>query len=88
MSCQEGLKNLRLPSLEYRRERVDLIEVYKIMNNIDQIEQETYLLSLHAKQLEGTNLNSLRNNIDLRFGRTVLIDTWNALPENVVMGPS
>ena len=35
LSYQERLRKLGLPSLEYRRERADLIEVYKIMNNID-----------------------------------------------------
>ena len=40
LSYQERLINLGLPSLEYRRERADLIEVYKIMNNIYQIEKE------------------------------------------------
>ena len=58
LSYLERLINLGLLSLEYRRERADLIEVYKIMNNIDQIERKNYLLSLHTQQLEGTNLNS------------------------------
>ena len=31
----ERLKRLGLPTLEYRRERVDMVEVYKIMNDID-----------------------------------------------------
>ena len=33
LSYQERLKKLGLPSLEYRQERADLIEVYKIMNS-------------------------------------------------------
>ena len=31
----ERLKRLGLPTLEYRRERADMVEVYKIMNDID-----------------------------------------------------
>ena len=73
LSYQERLINLGHQLLEYRRERADLIEVYKIMNNIDQIQKKKYLLSLHTQQLEGTNLNSQRNSIGLRFGRTVLV---------------
>ena len=42
LSYQERLKKLGLPSLEYRRERADLIEVYKIMNNIDQVEKDKF----------------------------------------------
>ena len=33
-------EGLGLPSLEYRRERADIIEVFKIMNNIDQMEKD------------------------------------------------
>ena len=29
------LKRLGLPTLEYRRERADVVEVFKILNNID-----------------------------------------------------
>ena len=42
LSYQERFKILGLPSLEYMRERADLIEVYKIMNNIDQVEKDTF----------------------------------------------
>ena len=31
----ERLKRLGLPTLEYRRKRTDMVEVYKIMNDID-----------------------------------------------------
>ena len=37
---QERLKCLGLPSLEYRRERADLVEVYKIMNRISEVDKE------------------------------------------------
>ena len=40
LSHQKKLKNLGLPLFEYMRERADLIEVYKIMNNVDQIEKD------------------------------------------------
>ena len=36
----ERLKRLGLPTLEYRRERVDTVEVYKIMNDIDLANKE------------------------------------------------
>ena len=31
----KGLSYPGLPTLEYRRERADVVEVYKILNNID-----------------------------------------------------
>ena len=35
MTYSDRLKHLGLPTLEYRRERADMVEVYKILNNID-----------------------------------------------------
>ena len=36
----QRLRALGLPSLEYRRERSDMVEVYKISNNIDMTEKD------------------------------------------------
>ena len=35
----ERLEELKLPSLEYRRKRADVMQTYKIMNNIDRIDE-------------------------------------------------
>ena len=40
LSYPERLRKLGLPSLEYRHERADLVEVYKIMHNIDKIDKD------------------------------------------------
>ena len=39
---QERLKCLGLPSLEYRSEIADLVEVFKIMNDIDDVDKEKF----------------------------------------------
>ena len=36
LNYTERLRNLGLPSLEYRRERADMIQVFKMTNKIDQ----------------------------------------------------
>jgi hypothetical protein len=36
----QRLKYLGLPSLQYRRLRADMIETYKILNNIDKVQYE------------------------------------------------
>ena len=42
----ERLKILGLPTLEYRRERADMIQVFKIMNNIDLVDKnKMFILS-------------------------------------------
>ena len=34
------LKSLGLPSLEYRRDRADMVQVYKILNGIDKVDKD------------------------------------------------
>ena len=42
LTYQERLNCLGLQSLEYRRKRVDLVEVFKIMNDIDDVGKEKF----------------------------------------------
>ena len=42
MSYEDRLKTLGLPSLEYRRERSDMIQVYKIMHGIDRVDKDKF----------------------------------------------
>ena len=42
LSYSERLKALVFPTLEYRRERADMIQVYKILHDIDKADREKY----------------------------------------------
>ena len=42
LSCTEKLKKLDLPTLKYRRFRCDLIQVCKIINQIDDLKVDTF----------------------------------------------
>ena len=69
----ERLKSLGLPSLEYRRERADVVEVYKIMNQIDNIDTGIIFLHPHCiQQREGIQWNYLKSSIDSSYDLTVL----------------
>ena len=92
LSYPERLRQLGLPSLEYIRERADLVEVYKIMHNIDKIDKDnlfafpTYTVTRgHQFKLASKQhrLKIRSNSFSLR-----VIDSWNALPQHVVMAPS
>ena len=87
LSYIERLKALNLPSLDYRRKRFDLIQVFKIVHKIDNIEFDTFFkyainsgtrghcLKLHKpKATKSIRLNSFSH-------RT--INSWNKLPEDI-----
>ena len=92
LSYSERLKKLGLPSLEYRRERSDLVQVYKILHGIDRVEKDklftmaTYRTTReHSMKLykESPRLNVRANSFSNRDA-----NTWNQLSESVIMTPS
>ena len=92
LSYPERLKKLGLPSLEYRRDRLDLVQVYKILNDIDKVDKDKLFTMSnygstrgHPKKLfkERPRLNIRANSFSNR-----VVNVWNNLPEQVVMAPS
>ena len=92
LTYQERLKCLGLPSLEYRRERADLGEVFKIMNDIDDVGKEKFFtISTYTTTREHSlKFAKKRNRLKVRSNSFSIrvIDSWNALPESVIMAPS
>ena len=91
-SYPERLKKLGLPTLEYRRERAHLIQVYKILNNIDLVDKEKLFTIAEYRQTRGQpfKLFKRRSRLNIRantFGNRV-VNSWNALPEKIVNAPS
>ena len=91
-SYPERLKKLGLPTLEYRRERADLIQVFKILNNIDLVDKEKLFTIAEYRQTRGHpfKLFKRRSRLNIRansFSNRV-VNSWNTLPENVVNAPS
>ena len=88
----ERLKRLGLPTLEYRRERADMVEVYKIMNDIDLANKDKLfqMATFQATCGHPLKLFKRRSRLNVRansFSMRV-IDNWNSLPTNVVLAPS
>ena len=89
---QERLRKLGLPTLEYRRERADMIQTYKILHGIDKIDKDKLFTPALYRATRGHSykLQKKRSRLNVRantFSNRV-VDTWNNLPENVVNAPS
>ena len=94
LTYEERLKEMGLPTLEERRERGDLITIYKLTNNLEEIdtkdlllkgEREAGYLRGHMKKLrKGRCLNNTKK---YSFPHRN-IDTWNGLDEKVVRAGS
>ena len=81
----ERLRILGLPTLLYRRDRQDLIQVYLILK----VNNQTFFTIQSASRLRGHSKKLVKNehyNRDVRlyFFSQRVIQTWNSLPETVV----
>ena len=84
----ERLKILGLPTLEYRRERADMIQVYKILHGIDIANREKLLQMAPYTTTRGHPLKLFKKRCRLNFRSNYfsqrVIDQWNGLPSNLV----
>ena len=84
---EDRLRELRLSTLLYRRRRMDLIQVFKIIENIDDISMnglfefcDTQTRGHSKKLIKPRSLKSVRlNSFCVRT-----IDRWNELPEDII----
>ncbi len=93
MPYQERLKTLNLFSMEYRRKRGDMIQVYKILNELDRVDTNLFFTMAHYSRTRQnskkiyrlkTSMKKVRENV---FSQRVITD-WNSLPEDVVTAES
>ena len=93
LNYHQRLKKLNLPSLEYRRVRGDLIEVYKITHNIYDPVTTNVLFETSCTntnytrsktnpyRLTKTHINKKQSQM---FFTNRVIDLWNSLPLYIV----
>ena len=97
---EEKLISLNLPTLEARRTRGDLIQMYKTLTNKDKVTASTWfdipnprdgaastrsVCSTYAVQRPNTlTMKEPR----LHFWGTRCVDQWNNLPEHIKLSPS
>ncbi len=87
---EERPKALDLPSLKKRRERGDLIEVYKLINGLDHIDYNKFFQVVSNQTTRGLNKKlykpALKKNLACRtnFFSQRINNTWNSPPSHVV----
>ncbi|MFZ2537548.1 MAG: hypothetical protein WAX04_01440 [Oscillospiraceae bacterium] len=92
MSYEERLAKLKLFPLSYRRKRGDMIEVFKIMNGIDNIDREAFFSDSVTKNLRGHSCKLYHRQVRLQlrqgFFSQRVVSLWNSLPQFVVESTS
>ena len=91
MSYSERLHKLNLPSLLYRRTRMDLIMTYKILNNLVFVDKD-YFFTVNTNSTRSNGLKLYKNlfNTSVRgysFSQRIIND-WNTLPLEIVSAPN
>jgi len=89
---KDRLKKLRLPSLEYRRRRGDMIQVFKIMTGKERLQSDLFFVEAKGSSTRG---HSYKLKIPLAKTRirghvfsSRVVKDWNSLPERIVMSES
>jgi hypothetical protein len=87
----DRLKKLKLPTLEYRRNRGDIIQVYKIFHGIDNLNPDIFF-QRNTTNLRGHSFKLFKPRVkgDLRkYSFSVrVVDSWNSLPDELVTADS
>ena len=88
----ERLRSLGLPSLEYQRKRADMVQVYKILHNIDKIDKDRLFQMATYSTTRGHSLKVFKRrtrlNVRASYFSQRMTDQWNAFSENIVTGPA
>ena len=90
LSYSDRLRELELPTLESRRERGDLISVYKMVNGLDRIGEDLLKFDTGSTRGHGRKLKKERCMRDIKkysFPHRV-VNAWNGLEEDVVQAIS
>ena len=99
---EDRLKELGLTTLETRRERGDLLQMFKVLKGIDIIDQKSMPEMLFENKSEQADQKIITRGHDLRIKRELvkncrlrfhflynrIANAWNELPQEVVSAPN
>ena len=88
LSYEERLKSLKLPSLEFRRFRGDLIEIFKICHNLYDPKTTDKLIDFNLSNTRAHKFKLLKKRVNttqfLNFFTNRIVNPWNKLPPEIV----
>ena len=92
-SYLERLKILNLTTIETRMLRADLLEAFKILSGMENVEEKDFFeRSSRGGVSRGHGLKLFKNRVNLDVGKysfgNRICNEWNMLPENIVMSKS
>jgi len=92
LSYEERLRALGLPTLMYRRERTDIFQVFKILNNYEEVNMRKNMEMSKNTTTRGHSFKLEKRRALSKFGQkrfcTRSTNPWNALSESTVCAPS
>ena len=88
LKYKERLEILNLISLQYRRMRGDIIETYKIISGLEDVNSSHFFVRSSMDNVYGHSLKLYKEHfykvIQKELCSQRVIDQWNGLPEEVV----
>jgi len=91
LTYEERLEQLNLPTLLYRRERYDQIQLYKIVNNVDNINVDKFV-QFNDNITRGHIFKIIKPRVNRHLTNCTFpyrcIDCWNNLEEDIVTSDS
>ena len=89
---KDRLKQLKLQTLKYRRKRADVLQVYRIVNQIDKVDTDHFFQQATSSKTRGNGVKIFKRHCKTKtrantFSQRV-VDTWNSLPPEVATAPS
>ena len=90
---EQRLKRIKLPSLEYRQHRGDMLQVYKIAHNFyDSASTASLFKFANNDRLRGHNFKLIKQSVNkskyANFFTNRVINAWNKLPYDIVNSKS
>ena len=76
---QDRMKNLGLPTLQYRRDRSDMIQVYKILNDIDKLDTDLFFKKPVCSTTRGHKYKLQKSHCELAVHLAVAFDVYDGV---------